>query len=132
MPNEKLAAVEMNDRNQSVLIAPNVEYHESANGIGRTEVTPHVGEILPLRPLRDPIPGFKRRLCLRMLLPEIAKLRLRDYVHLRAPVYRECQSITDATDGWKILIVFAKCECVNHGSAIFAQEVQACRLGVPH
>ena len=71
----------MDDGDQPVTIAPDVENHELAHGVGVLENGLHLFGIMPVRPLDDGLPRFDLVRRVFVLSRRLLKVLLGDDVH---------------------------------------------------
>lgn len=79
--NIDLSSIEMDRRNQSEFIAPNVEHDPVADLVGSWKRCPQLAEVLKIRLLHDFEPPDERRFTVRMLGPKLLQGFARDNVH---------------------------------------------------
>ena len=81
MADVDLAAIEMYRRDESVFVAPDIEYNPITNFVGRRECGPQFAEITEIRVLHHLEPANECRSAIWMLLPEQAQRLAGDDMH---------------------------------------------------
>jgi hypothetical protein len=79
--NEHALGFVIDPRNQSVVVAMDIEHSPPTHDVRMRKVTPYIGQRAPVRSLGDPIPVEQRDQRIRVPLGKPEKGRLADHPH---------------------------------------------------